>query len=285
MLLFKHVKDLQWYLQFIRSGNRKLGLVPTMGALHSGHLSLIRQSKVENNVTICTIFVNPTQFNESSDLKKYPRTPNKDAQLLLEVGCDILFMPLETEIYPPGLKIRSDYAFGKLEKVMEGAFRPGHFAGVAQVVGRLLDIITPDHLYMGQKDFQQVTIVQKMVQQRKDNLNVVMCPIIREADGLAMSSRNVRLQPEIRERASIIYQTLKMAETSIYEKSPAQIKSVALQSLDIPDFRPEYFEIVDGYTLQPLTSIEQSDYVVACTAVWAGKVRLIDNMVLISPHK
>ena len=280
MLLFKRVHDLQWYLQFIRSSNRKIGLVPTMGALHHGHLSLIRQSKVENNITICTIFVNPTQFNESTDLQKYPRTPSKDIQLLLEVGCDILFMPSESEIYPPGVEIRSNYIFGELEKVMEGAFRPGHFAGVAQVVGRLLDITNPDHLYMGQKDFQQVAIVKSMIKQRNQDLEVVMCPIIRENDGLAMSSRNVRLEPHIRKNATAIFQTLKAAQAAMNEKSPSQIKAMALQNLNIPDFRPEYFEIVDGHTLQPILSFEETDYPVACTAVWAGNVRLIDNMIL-----
>lgn len=280
MLLFKRVKDLQWYLQFIRSSNRKLGLVPTMGALHSGHLSLIRQSKVENNITICTIFVNPTQFNESTDLKKYPRTPNKDLQLLLEVGCDVLFMPSESEIYPPGLSIRSDYEFGALEKIMEGAFRPGHFAGVAQVVGRLLDITTPDRLYMGQKDFQQVAIVRKMIQQRTAQPDVVMCPIIREEDGLAMSSRNILLQPHIRTRAGLIFKTLQKAKALISHKSPSEIKKSAVETMTILDFQPEYFEIVDGHTLRPLDSFNQTDYAVACTAVWAGDVRLIDNMIL-----
>lgn len=280
MLLFKRVSDLQWYLQFIRSGNRKLGLVPTMGALHEGHLSLIHQSKVENNVTICTIFVNPTQFNESTDLQKYPRTPTKDLQLLLEVGCDVLFMPSEKEVYPPGLPIRSDYTFGALEKVMEGAFRPGHFSGVAQVVGRFLDIASPDHLYMGQKDFQQVAIVREMIRQRTDQPEVVMCPIIRETDGLAMSSRNVRLEPNIRERASIIFQTLKKAKSQSLVKTPTEVQAIALEALKQPGFRPEYFEIVDGHTLQPITSFSQTDYAVACTAVWAGDVRLIDNMIL-----
>lgn len=285
MLLFKRVSDLQWYLQFIHSSNRKLGLVPTMGALHDGHLSLIRQSKAKSNVTICTIFVNPTQFNESTDLKKYPRTPSKDIKLLLEVGCDVLFMPTTEEIYPPKLNIRSNYIFGDLEKVMEGAFRPGHFAGVAQVVGRLLDITNPDHLYMGQKDFQQVAIVREMIQQRPDKLQVVMCPIIREGDGLAMSSRNILLQPEIRKKAAIIFNTLQKAKSLIKDKSPLEIKTIALQALSTPGFQPEYFEIADGNTLQPIDSFEQTDYAVACTAVWAGKVRLIDNTILVGRSK
>lgn len=282
MHLFKKVSDLQYYLRSLKAAGKTVGFVPTMGALHQGHISLIEASQAECDYTVCSIFVNPTQFNDPKDLDKYPRTPGKDIELLVAGGCDILFMPPVDEIYPPeGLKPLS-LDFGALEKVMEGEFRPGHFKGVAQVVHRLLEIVLPDSLYMGQKDYQQVAIVRSMIHQTRLQVHLVTCPTLREKDGLAMSSRNVRLSPAAREEATLIYRTLSEAKTRVGELPPAEIRAAAWQQLSAPGFRPEYFDIVDGYTLQPVRSFEESEVVVACTAVWLDGVRLIDNMVLSS---
>ena len=281
MFLFKKIYPLQQYLAAVSDQRGSIGFVPTMGALHQGHLALVEEALQHHDCVVCSIFVNPTQFNNEQDLEKYPRTPEKDIELLEMVGCHVLFMPDVSEIYPPGQNNTPDFDFGELDKVMEGAFRPGHFAGVAQVVHRLLQIVQPDSLYMGQKDYQQTAVVQKLLEQVNSPVQLVVQETIREADGLAMSSRNVRLSAEERGRASIIYETLqqarKMAER---HESPRAIQTFAMKNLDVPGFKPEYFEIVDGKTLQPLAHLNGAEKVVACTAVWAGDVRLIDNMIL-----
>lgn len=283
MLLFKKVEDIQRHISSLKIKQHSVGFVPTMGALHEGHLSLIKQSKAENKYTVCSIFVNPTQFNDKGDLDKYPRTTAKDIELLTSVDCDILFLPPVEEVYPPGLDIDNPFDFGQLATVMEGQFRPGHFDGMAQVVKRLLDIVMPNYLYMGQKDFQQLTIVRNMLTQMKADIKLRMCAIIREDDGLAMSSRNVRLEKDIREKAPIIFHTLKNAQKMTGSMTPDELKEKALASLSLPNFKPEYFEIVDGVTLLPIQRFEDTDFAVACVAVWAGDVRLIDNMVLKQP--
>lgn len=280
MILFKKVESLQTYISQLKHEKKSVGFIPTMGALHNGHLSLIKQAKVENDCVVCSIFVNPTQFNDSSDLEKYPRTAGQDIDLLTSVNNDILFMPYVSEVYPSDLDTSLALDFGALANVMEGEFRPGHFDGMAQVVNRLLNIVKPHNLYMGQKDFQQLAIVRSMLKQLKSDVNLVMCSIVRENDGLAMSSRNVRLTPENRQLAVKLWQTLSEAKELVEEKTPIQIKEWAMKQFDIPQFKPEYFEIVDGVTLQPIENFDESTFVVACTAVWAGDVRLIDNMVL-----
>jgi pantoate--beta-alanine ligase len=281
MILFKKVTQLQNYISNQKIKKQKVGFVPTMGALHEGHLSLIKKAKSENDLVVCSIFVNPTQFNDASDLDKYPRTAAKDIHMLTTVSCDVLFMPTVDEVYPKGLDTTLELNFGDLANVMEGKFRPGHFDGMAQVVNRLLDIVLPHYLYMGQKDFQQLTIVRSMLKQLDSKVNLVMCPIIREEDGLAMSSRNVRLTSEHRKQAVLLNQTLKKAKDLLSKKTPQQIQSWAMDELaKYPDFKPEYFDIVDGITLQPIESFEGTDFAVACVAVWVGEVRLIDNMVL-----
>lgn len=281
MLLFKKVKDLQAHLHKIHSEGKTIGFAPTMGALHQGHLSLIRQCKQREDYSVCSIFVNPTQFNEVADLEKYPRTIEKDIELLTSVDNDVLFMPSVKEVYPPDLQTVVNLDFGPLAKVMEGAHRPGHFEGMAQVVNRLMDIVGPDRIYMGQKDFQQFTIVQSMIQQLAKRTELVVCPIIREADGLAMSSRNLRLLAEEREQAPLLHQMLCFAKEQMHSLSPTEIKDKVMTELSRPSsFKPEYFEIADGYTLQSIEDFSAHDYVVACTAVWAGEVRLIDNMIL-----
>ncbi len=280
MLLLKKNKDLAAYLAQQKKDSRKIGFVPTMGALHEGHLSLIRAAQDHGQHVVCSIFVNPTQFNEQKDLDTYPRTPHKDIEMLERVGCDVLYMPEVDEVYPPELDTRLDLDFGQLDKVMEGAFRPGHFDGVAQVVKRLLDIVRPDSLYMGQKDYQQLSIIRYMIGQLALPVRLIMCPIIREEDGLAMSSRNVRLSPEIRQKAPVVYQTLLSAKEWLAGNEPSLVERKAMEALTIPGFQPEYFKIVDTQTLQQPDPHAETRQWIACVAVWAGDVRLIDNMLL-----
>ncbi len=274
------VSELQSVIREFKKKKQTIGFTPTLGALHEGHATLIQRSKKENDISVCSIFVNPTQFNEKSDLKKYPRTFEADKKILEKIGCDILFFPNEKEIYPNG----SDYAIkvnlDGLDKRMEGAFRPGHFEGVVQVVYRLLEIVKAHHLYMGQKDFQQFTIIQKMIDKLKIKTKLVVCPIKREKDGLAMSSRNRRLGKTIRKNAIILNKTLKSVKLKMDSQSPEELCQFALHKLNIIDFKPEYFIIIDGYKLTPIRSFDDTEYAVACTAVWAGDVRLIDNMIL-----
>lgn len=263
-----------------RRRGETIGFTPTLGALHDGHLQLMRRSQRECSTSVCSIFVNPTQFNDPSDLKKYPRTLKADKALLKSIGMDYLFNPSAEEVYPPGLDTTVDIDFGQLGKVMEGAMRPGHFEGVAQVVKRLLDMVRPTHLYMGQKDFQQFTIIQHMIDRLDMPVELVVCPIVRDADGLAMSSRNRRLSPETRARATVLNDTLQYA-TSNYASTPiADLEQTCISKLTFGEFRPEYFSIVDGNTLQSIRDVTAHDYIVACTAVWAGDVRLIDNHIL-----
>lgn len=257
-----------------------VGFVPTMGALHEGHLTLAKRAKKENDFVIVSIFVNPTQFNDKKDLEKYPRTLESDLLLLETTGVDVVFFPEVSEVYPDGDDKGAEIDLGGLDTYMEGAFRPGHFKGVAQVVKRLLDIVTPDKLYMGQKDFQQFTIIHHMIQKLKISTELVVCPIIREPNGLAMSSRNERLSSATRSVAGIIYKTLKAAKRQSSTKTPEQISSYGMKKLNVAPFEPEYFIIVDGYKLTPIDDIHATKYAVACVAVWADGVRLIDNIIL-----
>lgn len=281
MLLLKSVETLQGYLQKKRKEGLQIGFTPTMGALHQGHASLIKKAKVANDISVCSIFVNPTQFNDPKDLEKYPRTEGNDIKMLAGLGNDVLFYPTVDAVYPKNIHIPT-FDFGQVDKVMEGKFRPGHFDGVVEVVHRLLDIVQPDRLYMGQKDFQQFTLIQHMLQQMQSKTKLVVCPIIREADGLAKSSRNVRLTGENRKKAPIISKMLHQLNDWIaggLSIKAAEEKAIA-QLSKIPDFKPEYLEIVDGHTLQPIENMEETNYVVVCAAVWAGAIRLIDNVVL-----
>lgn len=281
MLLFKAVKPLKTFLETKRKAGLTIGYAPTMGALHTGHASLIKKAKAENDLCVCSIFVNPTQFNDPKDLEKYPRTEAKDIELLVNLQNDVLFYPTVSAIYPKDLHIPT-FDFGQVDKVMEGKFRPGHFDGVVEVVYRLLDIVEPDRLYMGQKDFQQFTLIQHMLHQLQSNTKLVVCPIIREKDGLALSSRNVRLTSENRAQAPIISKLLHQLKDWIEGGlSIKEAESKAVKQLSkVPNFKPEYLEIIDGYTLQAIEHYNDSDYVVACTAVWTGNIRLIDNVIL-----
>ncbi len=280
MRILKRVSSLDRHLDIIREEGRTIGFVPTMGALHKGHVSLIKKSTEENDITVCSIYVNPTQFNDKDDLEKYPRNLEKDASLLRKFGCDYIFAPSSSQIYPKGLDTKVDLDISHLTSEMEGPNRPGHFEGVVQVVKRLLDIVNPNNLYMGQKDFQQFTIINYMLKALDIPTRLRVCPIIREEDGLAMSSRNVRLSSALRPHCNLIYKSLKYAKEKLEELNINVIEDRALSSLKIQNFRPEYFDIVDGHTLKPVEKMSDAEYIVACTAVWAGDVRLIDNMIL-----
>lgn len=292
MVLFKRQAHLYDFLGKKRSLEKTIGFVPTMGALHEGHLSLIRKSKAENDLTVCTIYVNPAQFNDRKDLEIYPRPIEKDIEMLDTVDCDILFLPLTEEIYPDGLGSLKDFNLGHLEDFLEGASRPGHFKGVANVMHRLLQIVQPDRLYLGQKDFQQVKVIEKIVGGREPKSEVknphyfgksevVMCPIIRETDGLALSSRNVRLNPEQRKNAAGISRELFFIRDHWNEFELAALKQEAIRHLNsIPEARVDYLEFCDVFSFAPVHSWKQAENIICVTAVKVGEVRLLDNAIL-----
>ena len=284
MIICKTVDSLQKEINKYKSEGMSIGFVPTMGALHEGHLTLIKMAGRENDVVVCSIYVNPTQFNDPKDLEKYPRTPEKDATMLEKAGNHILFYPTDKAIYPPGLDTSLSISLNGLDERMEGEFRPGHFKGVAQVVKRLLDIVTPDRLYMGQKDFQQFTIIQHLINTLDLPVQLRVADIKRESHGLAMSSRNVRLSKEAFENASIIYKTLLASKRRLKKEDLLSVQKYALNRLNKKDgFEAEYFEFIDGNTLKPAISLAKTPYIVACTAVWTEGVRLIDNMIMQKP--
>jgi pantoate--beta-alanine ligase len=279
MIIFNTVYDLQYWLATERKAGHTIGFVPTMGALHEGHLTLVQRAHETCSRTVASIFVNPTQFNDPKDLEKYPRMPEADGQLLKSVGCHALFIPSVAEVYPAGKDLTLRLNFGALDKVMEGHFRPGHFDGMATVVKRLLDIVQPHQLFMGQKDYQQLSVVREMLRLLGSMVELVMCATIREDDGLAKSSRNMRLTPEMRATAPIIYKTLLEARERVKESPNPQVQAWAMRKLADAGLRPEYFDIVDGITLRPIRNKDKSEMIVACVAAWAGDVRLIDNLV------
>lgn len=259
--------------------NGTIGFVPTMGALHNGHLTLVERAVSENDNVVVSIFVNPTQFNDKTDLERYPRTLDVDMKLLNKTGCNIVFAPSVQDIYPqPDKRI---FDFYGLDTIMEGKFRKGHFNGVAQIVSRLFDIVKPDKAYFGLKDFQQLTIIKQMVRQLHLSVEIVPCPIVREKNGLAMSSRNEQLALEERKNAAIIYETLTNAVKLTGKLSVIQLVQWMTDQINNNSYmNVEYIEIVDENTLQPVNDWHHVGKIVACVAVWCGKVRLIDNMVL-----
>mgnify|MGYP000883790434 CR=1 FL=1 len=280
MQIFKNVDQIKSTIARLKAEGKSIAFIPTMGALHEGHLSLINSAKT--NIKVCSIFINPTQFNNKEDLEKYPRTPEEDIRLLLENStCDILFLPSYSEIYPNDFS-PIDFNFGSLAYVMEGEFRPGHFQGMANVVKRLLDIITPDDLIMGQKDFQQTAIVNSMLIQIKSNVNLIVAATQREKDGLAMSSRNTRLSLEERKKAPIIYNSLINSKKLLLEgKNILEVEREVIDKLEkMDEFKVEYVQVVDGVSLKKITNINSSNYIVMCIAVWLGNVRLIDNIII-----
>ena len=283
MLRLSKTDNVQRHIDSVRAAGHKIGYVPTLGALHEGHMSLIRQSKMISDYTVSSIYVNPTQFNDPTDLKKYPRTIREDAAMLRKAGCDLIFEPGDAEIYPEGMTITPELDMDGLEHRLEGAHRPGHFHGVVQVVDRLLEIVRPDFLFLGQKDFQQVAVLKRWIEQNKIPVEVVMCPIIREENGLAMSSRNRRLSAEMRKEASILYKALCFARDGFEMLSLPALKSQAISQIEASPLKLEYLEFVDGNSLIPVARKEDSNYIVACVAAWADDVRLIDNVILDSP--
>ena len=271
------INELKEFLQVCRDNGKSVGFVPTMGALHDGHASLVKRSVAENDVTVVSVFVNPTQFNDKNDLKNYPRTLEADCKLLEAVSADVVFAPEVAEMYPE--EDRRQFSFAPLDTVMEGACRPGHFNGVAQIVSKLFYAVEPDKAYFGEKDFQQLAIIREMVRQLSLNVEIVGCPIVREKDGLAMSSRNTLLSMEERERALTISRALFRSQDYARENSLANTRQFVENMIaGTSGLELEYFQIVDGNTLQELKEWDDSDYVVGCIALFCGKVRLIDNI-------
>ena len=276
MLLVKTINELQRNLANLREAGT-IGFVPTMGALHKGHLSLVEQAVSENETVVVSIFVNPTQFNDPNDLEKYPRTLETDLKLLEPTGCNVVFAPNAKEVYPePDTR---EFDFGELETVMEGKHRPGHFNGVAQVVSKLFDMVQPDRAYFGLKDFQQLAIIKAMVKQMKLPIEIIACPIVREESGLAMSSRNERLTAEARKNAAHIFDTLKKAKEQKELKTVNELTNWVVKTIGKNRFlEVEYFEIVDDIQLQPVNNWSENSSKVGCVAVYCGDVRLIDNI-------
>ena len=281
MLIFHKVTDIQNYLSNNFWDKKTIGFVPTMGALHQGHLSIIKQSKAENDITIASIFVNPTQFNNKDDFDKYPNTIGTDIEKLVAEGTDILLLPNVSEMYPDGTLYEINFDAGYLDTIMEGTFRPGHFKGVAQIVKRLLDIVQPTTLYLGQKDYQQFMVVKKMITDLKIPVYLKMASTLREEDGLAMSSRNMRLDEASRRNAVSVFAILKKAATDAKQYSVAEAKANALKSLqEIPQATPEYLEFANAENLALIEKYDISVPTVICVAVWIGGIRLIDNIIL-----
>lgn len=277
MKLVSTIQELQAEIQHLTNG-KTVGFVPTMGALHQGHISLVKQAVSENPVVVVSIFVNPTQFNDPNDLERYPRTLENDLKLLEPTGCSIVFAPNAKEVYPEPDKRK--FNFGKLEEVMEGKHRPGHFNGVAQVVSRLFDMVKPTKSYFGLKDFQQLAIVKNMVKQLQLPVEIVPCAIIREESGLAMSSRNELLTEEQRKNAAVISETLFKAKELKEQRSVQEITDWVTETINKNPFLDvEYFEIVDDEQLQPVKNWDEDSTKVGCVAVFCGKIRLIDNIV------
>ena len=277
MKVFNFIVDVQRFVEEKHNLGLKVGFVPTMGALHEGHLSLINRAKKDNDIVVCSVFVNPIQFNNPADLEKYPRTPEKDIEKLEQAGCDAVFMPTAEEMYPN--KVEDHYDFGDIEHVMEGACRPGHFNGVAIVVRKLFEIVNPNKAYFGEKDFQQLAIIKKMVRDLNMNLEIVPCPIVREIDGLAMSSRNVRLNEAERAIAPKIFATLNDSITKKDAMSPSEMKKYTLDKYaEIKEFDVEYVEITDEINLKSLENWNECDHARIFVALQLGPVRLIDNV-------
>ncbi len=281
MIITESVAEIESKLIEMRAAGAKIGFVPTMGALHPGHLSLVERAKKENDKVVVSIFVNPTQFNNPEDLKKYPRMPEKDFELLRSLDTDLVFFPEEKEIYPEGGPSKSDFDFGNLELIMEGKFRPGHFKGVGQVVSRLFEIVEADKAYFGEKDFQQVAVIRELVRQKNFKTEIISCPTIREPDGLAMSSRNLLLSKEMRIEAVKISQALYYIRDHREENELSVIKSKAIAMIeDSGNLKVEYLEIVDAKTLTPVIHWSDSETLRCLAAVQAGNIRLIDNVQL-----
>lgn len=280
MILYKLEKDITQKINALRQHGKSVGFVPTMGALHEGHLSLIEESRKENSITVCSIFVNPTQFNDSNDFKKYPVTIESDIQKLTERGTDILFLPSVEEMYPDGTDAREHYDLGSLETMLEGRYRPGHFQGVCAVVDRLFKIVEPDKAYFGQKDYQQCMVIKKLIQLKSLPVEIVIHPTVRESNGLAMSSRNLRLGEDEKEQAAVLYKALSFIKNNKTKLPPEELQKEAERTILNAGFdKIDYVDIRDAATLQPIQNLNHND-AVALVAAFIGSVRLIDNLLL-----
>lgn len=277
MIVLNALKETEEWVAKVKSKGKIIGFVPTMGALHDGHMSLVERAEKENDMTIVSIFVNPTQFNNPDDLKKYPRTEEADIELLKKAAVDAVFIPDEKSLYPNGQQ-SEHFDFNGIENQMEGKFRPGHFDGVGTIVKKLFEIIQPDRVYFGEKDFQQLRIIQQMVASLKLPIQIVPVPIKRESDGLAMSSRNARLTKEMRKEAPIIYKILKEARKYYQNHSVSETKKWVQHRIEQTGLKLEYFEIADENTLLPVVRKTPSRAVRGFLAVFAGEIRLIDNI-------
>jgi pantoate--beta-alanine ligase len=282
MIISKKGIELQQHLDQCRKKNEDIGFVPTMGALHDGHLSLLKNSIKENELTVCSIFVNPAQFNDPNDFKKYPSTIDEDILKLKTNGCDILFLPNVEEMYPNGFEKKPEYDLGYLDTILEGESRPGHFQGVCMAVERLLSIVQPNNLYLGQKDYQQCMIIKRLVQLMgvEEKINIRICPILREKDGLAMSSRNMRLNKEQRTKAPAIYETLIFLGENICNGSLRDLKKEAADRLKTKGLKPDYVEIADAKTMKPINEWDARINILGLIAAYIDNIRLIDNMML-----
>lgn len=278
MIILKKADQLSFLIEQQKKSGKKIGFVPTMGALHKGHLSLIETCKNSSDITVCSIFVNPTQFNNPEDFQHYPITVEKDILQLIEAKCDVLFLPSVEEIYPPDYQ-KKIYPLGEIENILEGFYRPGHFQGVCEVVNRLLEIVQPDNLYMGQKDFQQCMVIKKLLQitGRENQIHLTIVPTVREKNGLAMSSRNLRLSEEQRQLATAISQQLFFIKENISTQPIEQLKQTAKEQLTQKGFAVDYVEIADA---NDLSSPKKNKPLIALIAASIGNIRLIDNMLL-----
>lgn len=277
MKVVRTIADLKSSVRGFKQAGKSIGLVPTMGALHAGHKSLVDKARTENDIVVVSVFVNPTQFNNKQDLATYPRTEEDDCRLLEAAGCDLVFMPSVAEVYPEADTRVFD--LGPVAEVMEGKHRPGHFNGVAQIVSKLFSYAEPDRAYFGEKDFQQIAVIRRMAELEGFGLSIVSCPIKREDDGLALSSRNVRLTDGQRKIAPNIYKVLRESCNFAASHTVGETVGYVTDCLNaLPEMQVEYYEIVDGLTMQPVADWCESDYVVGCITVYCGEVRLIDNI-------
>ena len=280
MIIFKHPKDLQSYIQNGVIDPKSIGFVPTMGALHKGHISLIQTARVENSLVVASIFVNPTQFTDQLDFEKYPSTIESDILKLENSGCDILFLPTVADIYPNGITANQQYNLGHLDTILEGKYRPGHFQGVCQIVHLLLQIISPGKLYLGQKDYQQCLVIKKMISLLHIGTSVIICPTQREPDGLAMSSRNVRLTSIEREKATYIFKMLNYINENSKAEDLEKLEQIVQNKLTEQGFKVEYVAIADQLTLENIQYRDKPSTPVALIAAYINQVRLIDNLIL-----
>ena len=280
MKVINKTSDLQAIIKQFKNDGKSIGLVPTMGALHKGHLSLVKNSISNNDITVVSIFVNPTQFNNPNDLASYPRTVEKDLELLQTVGCDVVFAPEADDIYSKSeTDSRFEFDFEGLDNVMEGKFRPGHFNGVVQIVSKLFDLVRPNRAYFGEKDFQQLATIRLMTRRYNLPIEIVPCPIVREDSGLALSSRNSLLKDNEKQVASHIYAVLNESRQFVPQTEVEELKQCVIAAIEQkPELKVEYFDIVDGHTLKSIGKWDECDYVVGCITVFCRNVRLIDNI-------